>query len=77
MYASAVVLTQALQSHAVDPSECEQFTTQEVHFICTSNGVFTFEEDILFKISVMMLQERHTWSYGADNQTKGPNDPAK
>lgn len=63
MYASAVVITQALQSHAVDPSECEMFTTSEIHYICTSNGVFTFEEDVVFKMATLMLEERHQWSY--------------
>lgn len=67
MYASAVVITQALQSHAVDPSECSMFAPAEIHYICTSNGIFTFEEDIVFKIAVLMLEERHKWSYDNRN----------
>jgi len=63
MYASAVVITQSLQRHGVDPSECQMFTSSEVHYICTSNGVFIEEEDIVFKIAVSMLEERHRWSY--------------
>lgn len=63
MYASAVVIAQSLQRHGIDPAECGMFTTSEVHYICTSNGVFTFEEDVVFKIAVLMLQERHDWSY--------------
>lgn len=77
MYASAVVIAQSLQRHGVDPSECDMFTTSEIHYICTSNGVFSFDEDVVFKISVLMLQERHDWSYGDSNKTKGPNDNAK
>lgn len=67
MYASAVVITQALQSHSVDPSECETFSPSEIHYILTSNGIFTFEEDVVFKISVLMLEERHKWSYDNRN----------
>jgi hypothetical protein len=63
MYASAVAITQALQSHGVDPSECSNFTSAEIHYICTSNGVFTFDEDVVFKIATLMLEERHNWSY--------------
>lgn len=66
MYASAVVITQSLQRYGVDPTECEMFTTSEIHYICTSNGIFTSEEDIVFKISILMLQERHKWSYGSN-----------
>jgi hypothetical protein len=68
MYASAVVLTQALQRHALDPSECQMLRSQEIHHLCTSNGIFTDEEDVVFKISVLMLEERHTWSYGGGEQ---------
>ncbi len=67
MYASAVVITQALQSYSVDPSECDLFTTSEIHYICTSNGIFVFEEDIVFKLAVLMLKERHEWSYSNEN----------
>jgi hypothetical protein len=73
MYASAVVLTQSLQRHALDPSECEMLTTAEIHYLCTSNGIFTEEENVVFKISTLMLEERHLWSYGngEQNTTKG------
>lgn len=68
MYASAVVITQALQSHSIDPSECDLFTTSEVHYICISNGIFVPEEDIVFKVATLMLKERHEWSYNNQNQ---------
>lgn len=43
------------------------FTTAEIHYILTSNGIFTFEEDVVFKIAVLMLEERHRWSYDNRN----------
>ena len=68
MYASAVVLTQALQRNALDPSECQMLRSQEIHHLCTSSGIFTDEEDVVFKIAVLMLEERHKWSYGGGEQ---------
>jgi hypothetical protein len=69
MYASAVVLTHTLQRHSLDPSECQMLRSQEIHHLCTSNGIFTDEEDVVFKIAVLMLEERHTWSYGNGQQS--------
>jgi hypothetical protein len=43
--------------------------SQEIHHLCTSNGIFTDEEDVVFKIAVLMLEERHTWSYGNGQQS--------
>ena len=74
MYASAVAVTQALQQNAIDPSECELFTLKEINSICVASGVVAYEEQLVFKIAVLMLQERHQWSYTGVNRKKEVNN---
>ncbi len=74
MYASAVAVTQALQQNAIDPSECELFTLKEINSICVASGVVAYEEQLVFKIAVLMLQERHEWSYTGANRKKEVNN---
>lgn len=74
MYASAVAVTQALQQNAIDPSECELFTLKEINSICVASGVVAYEEQLVFKIAVLMLQERHQWSYTGVNKQKEVNN---
>ena len=74
MYASAVAVTQALQLNAIDPSECELFTLKEINSICVASGVVAYEEQLVFKIAVLMLQERHQWSYTGANRKKQVNN---
>lgn len=74
MYASAVAVTQALQQNTIDPSECELFTLKEINSICVASGVVAYEEQLVFKIAVLMLQERHQWSYTGVNRKKEVNN---
>lgn len=67
IYADAVVLTQALQRHGVDPTECATFSQSDIHTICLSTGILTFDEEIVFGIATQMLEERHSWSYSDRN----------
>ena len=77
MYASAVAITQALQQNAIDPSECELFTLKEINSICVASGVVAYEEQLVLKIAVLMLQERHEWSYTGLNQKGEQNNVQK
>ena len=63
VYATAVVIAQILQENAVDPQECVDFNHSHIHQIFMSQRIFTFDENLIFSISVKLLQERHDYTY--------------
>lgn len=63
-YASAVVVAQMMQRNGLDPYEAQYLRPDEIHMIFMSCKIYTFEEQAIFDIAVLLLKERHNWSYG-------------
>ena len=63
VYATAVVIAQTLQDNAVDPDEYPNFTSGHIHSVFMSQRIFTFDEDLIFKVAISLLKERHIYTY--------------